>query len=592
LPQRALLGKTRYSSRRIIRRPKRIWRGCRARLNKVLPQKKTAVMARSLNHKEHKGHKEKLLKSRLQKCPTRGRTTYLREINFVNFNPPKLLAWGERYSNIAWFCIGGLSFVLYVFLSRLGLAGAPSQITPTLQQFFIIMAALFLLWFCAVLMIKTAQPRQRDRWPLISIFAFAALFRFALLEQTPWLSNDIYRYLWDAQLLDRGVSPYAFPPAAEALADFRDATIYPKMDHKTVHSVYPPFLQILFWSGLKTSRIFALQPATGLKLIFTLADLGLVFFLFHLLARINIDPRWAMLYAWHPLPIIEIAGSGHTDGVGALTLVLVLAFLLQRKYFMAVIFLALGFLVKFITVMFLPFLLVAVWKEANLKKAGGLAALFVLLILLSYAPFATAGEKLISGLLLYSEKWRFNDGFFSLIFSGIHRILPDGLVTYLMIPPGWEINTETLTTRRIDLALNLAKTISGAIFLFIYSRLLWRLAKAEGGDRHWPAIIIIILVAFFLLSPTLQPWYLIWLLPFLCLREMLGEYALVRRMISPLWMLSATVFLSYSVLENYIGSGVWQEPSWVKWVEYGIPLLSFVVAPLGAGVFKTPQSMK
>lgn len=493
----------------------------------------------------------------------------------MNFSPPNFTVWSKRCGNIALLVFGGLSFVLYIFLGRLGLAGGQSQITPTLKIFFAILAALFVLWLLAAALIKANRSNPRDRWSLLFIFVFAALFRFALLEQIPWLSNDIYRYLWDAQLVNHGVSPYAFPPAAEELADFRDATIYPKMDHNTVHSVYPPFLQIVFYGGLKTSRVFGIQSTTGLKLIFTLADLGLVFFLFYLLARMNIDPRWAMLYAWHPLPIIEIAGSGHTDAVGALTLVLMLAFLRQRNYLVAVIFLALGFLVKYITVLFLPFLIVAVWKEGSLKKAGLLVAVFVFLIAGSYVPFLAAGEKLISGLMLYSEKWRFNDAFFSLIFSGIHRLLPDQLVTYLMIPPDWEISARTLTTRRIDLALIISKLIVGSIFLLGYIRLLLRFVRAENDEWHWPAAMVIVLAAFFLLSPTLQPWYLIWLLPLLCFNAKPSEYAPAREMIVPLWILSATVFLSYWVLEDYLRAGVWQEPSWVRWVEYGLPALVF-----------------
>jgi hypothetical protein len=212
----------------------------------------------------------------------------------------------------------------------------------------------------------------------------------------------------------------------------------------------------------------------------------------------------------------------------------------------------LGFLVKFIPALLLPFLLVAAWKDLGLKKAGQLLALFILLIAGSYAPFAAAGEKLISGLMVYSEKWRFNDGFFSLVFSGIHSLLPEWLVIYLMIPPSWEINADTLITRRVDLALHIVKAIAGAV---------------------WLTIAVIILAAFFLLSPTLQPWYLIWLLPLLALCEASNELKFCQPLISALWALSATVFLSYWVVENYIQVGIWREPAWVKWVEYGFPII-------------------
>ena len=457
-------------------------------------------------------------------------------------------------------------------MSRLGKAVDPAQITTTFRSFFAILAALFLLLLGAA---KSARHPKNTRWPLVMIIGFAALFRLALLPQTPWLSNDIYRYLWDAQLVDHGVNPYALPPAAEELSRFRDATIYPPMDHKNVHSVYPPLLQLLFWAGRKANQAFDLQFFVGLKFVFVLIDVGLVFALFRLLAQLKLDPRWAILYAWHPLPIIEIAGSGHTDGAGALALILTIIFLLHRKYFFATIFLALGFSVKFIPALFLPFLFLIVWKELRLKKAGQIAAVFAILIVASYAPFMAAGEKLWSGLLVYSDKWRFNDGFFALVFGGIHRLLPDGLVKFLMIPSGWEINDVVMTTRRIDLALAISKTICGGIFALIYLRLLWRMFKSKSANAlDGISVLISILTAFFLLSPTLQPWYWLWLLPLLCLSKIcfFCTALTLKRLMPPLWIFSATVFLSYFVLENYFQSGVWRQPGWVKWVEYGIPV--------------------
>lgn len=467
--------------------------------------------------------------------------------------------------------IGSSAFILFLLLRRLGIA-TPARISATLHEFMLLVGALFLLLLGAALVVKNS--RENKPWSFIVIVMFAVLFRAALLGQTPWLSNDIYRYFWDAQLVDHGVNPYVLPPAAEELAPFRDTTIYPKMDHKTVHSVYPPVLQLLFWMGHKISQTFNWHFFVGLKLIFVLIDLGLVLGLWRLLAHLRLDPRWAVLYAWHPLPIIEIAGSGHTDGVGALTLVFALAFLIRRKYLLATIFLALGFLVKFLSVLLLPFLLVAVWQERGFKLAGMMAALFVALIAMSYAPFAAAGEKLISGLAVYSGKWRFNDGFFSLIFTGIHHLLPDGLVKYFMIPPDWEMNDVVMITRRIDLALIVAKIICGGVFAVIYLRWLRQMWISKNADeRHWLIIFSTVLAAFFLLTPTLQPWYLIWLLPLLCCGELLGELKFYKSMIIALWLLSATVFLSYFVLEKYIQAGIWQEPARVKWVEYGIPFV-------------------
>lgn len=530
----------------------------------------------------------------------------------------------ERFHHLALALIGGLSLALYVFLSGQN-PGGNAVVEEILGRFFAVVAALFMLLLAAAYVMRRAA-RRPARASLIIIVLGAALFRGVLLPQQPWLSNDIHRYLWDAQLVERGINPYSFPPEAEELTHLREAANFPQMGHKNVHSVYPPLLQFLFWSGLKTGHALGLPAYVGIKLIFALIDIGLVLFLMRWLPQLRLDPRWAVLYAWHPLPIIEIAGAGHTDGMGACVLVLMIAFLMQRRYLPATVCLALGFLIKFITVLFLPFLLLAAWKEkeAGFKKAGLIAAVFVLIVAASYAPFAEAGKNLYSGLLLYSEKWRFNDGFFSLLFTFIHALLPDGLVKALMVPPHWEVTEIVLATRRVDLALVIAKLIIGVLFVFIYVRFWLHSLKDEAfrlAPGYWTAMAIIILTAFFLLSPTLQPWYLIWILPLLCLDGLLKNFSLCQAregghpgnqtkpwipafagmtkpsqfgnfeppvqkampsfecatsMIIPLWLLSATVFVSYWVLADYLTQGIWRESWWVKWLEYGLPLGSWL----------------
>ena len=72
---------------------------------------------------------------------------------------------------------------------------------------------------------------------------------------------------------------------------------------------------------------------------------------------------------------------------------------------------------------------------------------------------------------------------------------------------------------------------------------------------------------FLLLTPTLHPWYLAWIVPFLALRPMLGWSLLV-----------ALAPLLYWPLARWRAEGVWSEPGWL-W-----PVL--VLALLGGGVFE------
>ena len=68
-------------------------------------------------------------------------------------------------------------------------------------------------------------PDQRGA--LIVILAGAVLMRLALLFTEPYLSTDIYRYVWDGRVQAAGIDPYQYPPAAKALVGLRDPALWP-----------------------------------------------------------------------------------------------------------------------------------------------------------------------------------------------------------------------------------------------------------------------------------------------------------------------------------------------------------------------------
>ena len=55
----------------------------------------------------------------------------------------------------------------------------------------------------------------------VSVFAVlvfgAALLRLAFVMQTPSLSGDVYRYVWDGRVVNSGFNPYLHVPADPAL---------------------------------------------------------------------------------------------------------------------------------------------------------------------------------------------------------------------------------------------------------------------------------------------------------------------------------------------------------------------------------------
>ncbi|WP_287090190.1 hypothetical protein [Methylobacterium sp.] len=68
----------------------------------------------------------------------------------------------------------------------------------------------------------------RERLPpaaLWTILGFAVMMRAALLPAPPFLSSDIYRYVWDGQVQAAGINPYRYIPADPALERLRDAAV-------------------------------------------------------------------------------------------------------------------------------------------------------------------------------------------------------------------------------------------------------------------------------------------------------------------------------------------------------------------------------
>lgn len=349
-----------------------------------------------------------------------------------------------------------------------------------------------------------------------SICFFSLLFRLTLLASPPSLSDDLYRYIWDGRVQLAGINPYQYPPEAPQVSHLRDA-LYPGINHKEISTIYPPLAQLFF------RLVCAIHPAWwAMKAALVLCDLGLVLLLTQILRQRRQDPRRVLLYAWNPLPVVETAGSGHLDVLGVSLLLLALFSLETGRRTASVCALAGAFLAKLLPALALP----VFWRQ--LKGQRRVLWGFPLIVGLGFLQFAEAGAQLFAGLQAYLLKWRFNDALFSLFY----QLLKDPALTQ---------DEAALQQTKLLCALLLALAI------------LWSLKAHPDPCRSTFSI----LGAYLLLTPTLHPWYLMWVLPFLALFP------------QPAWLLfSGLVFLAYQVLNGYSNGGAWEEQPWVLWAEY------------------------
>ena len=210
---------------------------------------------------------------------------------------------------------------------------------------------------CGCLVRARGQGRPREG---LAVLAVAAALLGSALTSGPQLSDDLYRYLWDAQVAAAGIDPYALPPNAPQLAGLREAFLWPDAagcttlradlprharanpfagDNKRpgcaainragVRTIYPPAAQLALRAGNaltpRSSRELRAQlPAAAYSLALTGLLVGL-------LRRSGRSSWWALLYAASPLAGLEAAMDAHIDVLGALVGVAALAVLARRQ---------------------------------------------------------------------------------------------------------------------------------------------------------------------------------------------------------------------------------------------------------------------
>jgi len=349
-------------------------------------------------------------------------------------------------------------------------------------------------------------------WPLL--LAVGLLMRLPLLLAPPQLSDDIYRYVWDGRVAVNGVNPYRHAPPDTALAHLRDAD-WSRINNPTLPTIYPPVAQRLFEMAARLA-----PGVTGLKLLLFLFDLLVALILAAGVARQPAD-RWRLLvWWWHPLAALEWSSSGHVDVAGIA--LLLLAFLLATRgrpgagrWFAVGALVAAATMVKFLALLALPFLV-------GPRRSWGWVALgFILALLVGYLPYMTHDTNVFGSLGTYAARWRSNDFFFG-----------------LLLRPGTALDQPArLTEAKLYAAL-----LTSAIALLVV------LVKARPA-----AAISTVIGSALLLSPTIHPWYLAWLAPFVAIH------------FSASWFYVTTAsLLAYQAVPTWLEGRVWVESTGSK----------------------------
>lgn len=363
------------------------------------------------------------------------------------------------------------------------------------------------------------------RTALAIALGLAFLFRASLVLEPPFLTDDYYRYLWDGLVQTRGggaaggggLNPFRYAPADPALAGIDDA-LRARVNNPTVPTIYPPLAQLVFLA------VAALHAGwIGLKLVWLACDAAIAVLIYKLTPAQRRLQSW-LIYAWSPLVVIEVAWNAHLDLLGVLPLVAAIGFAARKpdRPLATGLALALSTDVKYFAAALVP------GAARVSKRPLSVLIAFTLAALALYIPYVSVGSGLFTGLGIFVDRWIFNAGVFELLL--------------------WLLRS-----------LTAAKAVAAAIVLFIV---------AASVRNDWPLERTAFWVtgAILMLSPTVHPWYVLWMVPLIALRP------------NRAWLyLSGSVFLAYYGLGIYRTQGVWPEPLWLRAVIWGPFLVTLAI---------------
>ena len=329
------------------------------------------------------------------------------------------------------------------------------------------------------------------------------------------MSDDIYRYVWDGRVQAAGINPYRYVPTDAHLEPLRDAAIFPNVNRNNyAPTIYPPVAQMFFFLATRFG-----ESVLAMKLALVAIEAVGICALLQVLRGVGAPRENILLYAWHPLPVWEIAGSGHVDAVMVAFVALALAAAVRCRRTWSGAALAAATLVKFFPLALVP----ALWRPTTTNRGDWrwLSA-FVAVIIAAYLPYIGVGSPVFGFLSGYvaEEKLASGSGFW--IVEVLRHAVPLPTALYLA----------------------LASAILAGLAVAA-----WRRPPGPSPSLRWAMILG---VATMLLASPHYPWYFVWLVALLCVAPWW-----------PAWWLTITAVLTY--LDPKPG----QIPLWVGFTVYG-----------------------
>ena len=383
------------------------------------------------------------------------------------------------------------------------------------------------LWLVASALWGGWRPR------LLPVLVAALALRAVCLPQPMSLSDDVYRYLHEGGMVVAGANPYAVAP--DAVEPQLRGPYHDRINNPDIPAAYPPAVQYALAAGALLS-----EHPLGMKLVFGGADLLLFLLLWWGLPLLGAARRCAVVHGLCPLLAVEFAGQAHSDSLAALCVTAALLAAARGRAALLGAALACGTAAKLMPVALLPFAL----RHASPWR---IVTVFAVVLVALWWPF-WIGVDTLRGTLEYAGRWRSNDSLFALVYAA----------TDAFVSLGWMNGFDSVWLKESQRLAKLPIAAMVGVILW----LAWRRRLPLPRVAFW-------LFAFFLVAaPTVHPWYVVLVVPTLCIYPNVG-----------VMLFTASVFAAYHVLPAWLAERRWEEVTWIVVVEY-VPLWSGLLIEL------------
>jgi hypothetical protein len=388
-------------------------------------------------------------------------------------------------------------------------------------------------------------PRVGSGRPVAVVLVVAALaIRAPWSVADPGLSDDIERYVWEGGLVGVGVDVTRLAPDSPALTGFRVlwGDLWERVAHREVPAAYPPLTLLVHAAAVSLGGGGgrADQARTALRWGYGACDLVVLAALLWLLRSRGASPAQACAWGWSPLVAMEFLGAGHLDALAIALLMSTLALASGsgpgrgRERVLGAL-LALGGLAKLLPAVVWPFV-------ARGRRPARLAIATLVTAALVLGGYALQVGTLPrpTGLEQYALRWES----FSLLFRWIEPLF-GGLAR----DESWS------DPRRLARGVVLLGWLAVGLCA-------WRRGLGPVRATWW------LVGAFLVLTPTLHPWYLTWIVPLLALYRSVAWTGLL-----------AVAPLLYWPVPRWRTEAIWEEPVWL-WPLVAGPFLVALVCEI------------